>query len=78
MATQPASPARLSFGPFELDPTGGELRRSGVRVRLSGQPFRISLVLLEHPGELVSREQLREQVWSGATFVDFDHGLNAG
>lgn len=77
MATQPESPARLSFGPFELDSTGGELRRSGVRVRLSGQPFRILLVLLERPGELVSRERLREEVWGGATFVDFDHGLNA-
>jgi Tol biopolymer transport system component/DNA-binding winged helix-turn-helix (wHTH) protein len=77
MAAQPESPARLAFGPFELDSTGGELRRSGVRVRLSGQPFRILLVLLEHPGELVSREQLRQEVWSGATFVDFEHGLNA-
>ena len=77
MATQPQSPARLAFGPFELDFAGGELRRSGLRVRLSGQPFRILLVLLARPGELVTREQLREEVWTGATFVDFEHGLNA-
>jgi len=76
MAPQPQSPARLAFGPFELDSAGGELRRSGVRVRLAGQPLRILFILLAHPGELVSREQLREEVW-GTTFVDFEHGLNA-
>src|SRR5580700_6964079 len=77
MSAQPQSPAHFAFGPFELDSAGGDLRRSGVRVRLSGQPFRILLVLLAHAGELVSREQLREEVWTGATFVDFEHGLNA-
>ena len=77
MAVQPHTQARLAFGPFELDSAGGELRRNGVRVRLSGQPFRILLVLLARPGELVSREQLREEVWTGDTFVDFEHGLNA-
>ena len=77
MPVQPESPVRLAFGPFELDSAGGELRRHGVRVRLSGQPFRILLVLLARPGELVSREQLREEVWTGETFVDFEHGLNA-
>src|ERR1035441_8140547 len=76
MAVQPQSPARLAFGPFEVDAAGGELRKGGVRVRLSGQPFQILLVLLAHPGELVTREQFREQVWSEGTFVDFEHGLN--
>src|SRR5579863_9585667 len=77
MALQRESPARLAFGPFQLDSAGRELRRNGVRVRLSGQPFRILLVLLAHPGELVSREQLRQEVWSKDAFVDFEHGLNA-
>lgn len=77
MATHPHPPARLAFGPFEMNAPAGELLKSGVRVRLSGQPFQILLILLAHPGDLVTREQLREQVWSEGTFVDFDHGLNA-
>src|ERR1700693_1431074 len=77
MSAHPQSPAHFAFGPFELDSAGGDLRRSGVRVRLSGQPFRILQVLLANPGELVTRERLREEVWTGATFVDFEHGLNA-
>lgn len=77
MAVQHQSSAKLVFGPFELDPAAGELRRNGVRVRLSGQPFRILLLLLAHPAELVTREQLREEIWTAATFVDFEHGLNA-
>jgi Tol biopolymer transport system component/DNA-binding winged helix-turn-helix (wHTH) protein len=77
MATQPQSAARLSFGPFEVDAQAGELRRNGIRVRLSGQPFQILLILLAHPGEVVTREQLREEIWAETTFVDFEHGLNA-
>ncbi len=77
MTTKPQSPARLSFGPFEVNAAAGELRRSGLPVRLSGQPFQILLVLLAHPGEVVSREQLREGIWRETTFVDFEHGLNA-
>src|SRR6185312_12839838 len=77
MATQPKSPARHVFGPFEVDASAGELRKRGVRLRLSGQPFQILLALLAHPGEVVAREQLREQVWGETTFVDFEHGLNA-
>lgn len=76
MATQPQSP-RLAFGPFEVNAAAGELRRSGLRVRLSGQPFQILLVLLAHPGEVVTREQLREKIWSDQTFVDYEHGLSA-
>lgn len=68
---------RLSFGPFEVDADAQELLREGNRFRLSGHPFSILLVLLEHPGELVTREQLRERIWSDGTFVDFEHGLNA-
>src|SRR5689334_19542137 len=77
MATQPQSAASLTFGPFEANAHAGELRRNGVRVRLSGQPFQILLALLAHPGEVVTREQLREEIWAETTFVDFEHGLNA-
>ena len=77
MATQPQPSARLAFGPFDVDTSAGELRKSGVRVRLPGQPFQILLILLAHPGEVVSREQLRERIWSSGTFIDFEHGLSA-
>jgi Tol biopolymer transport system component/DNA-binding winged helix-turn-helix (wHTH) protein len=77
MATQPKSQARHAFGPFEVDASAGELRKRGVRLRLSGQPLQILLTLLAHPGEVVTREQMREEVWTETTFVDFEHGLNA-
>jgi eukaryotic-like serine/threonine-protein kinase len=69
--------APLVFGPFEVNPHTGELRKRGARVRLSGQPFQILLLLLARPGDLVTRDELREQLWSDGTFVDFEHGLNA-
>ncbi len=68
---------RLRFGPFEVDADAQELLRAGRRFRLSGHPFGILLVLLEHPGELVTRDHLRERIWPDGTFVDFEHGLNA-
>lgn len=77
MAGQSSSPVLLRFGAFDVRPEAGELRKSGIRVRLSGQPFRVLLLLLEHPGELVTRERLREQIWSDGTIVDFEGGLNA-
>ena len=77
MASQPQSPARLAFGPFEVNVPAGQLLKSGVRIRLSGQPFQILLSLLAHPGEVVANEQLREQIWKEGTFVDFEHGLHA-
>lgn len=64
------------FGAFEADPATGELRKSGVRIRLQEQPFQVLLMLLERPGELVSREELRQRLWPADTFVDFDHSLN--
>ena len=67
----------LMFGLFEVNTRTGELRKHGIRVRLSGQPFQILLLLLARPGDLVTREELREQLWSDGTFVDFEHGLNA-
>jgi DNA-binding winged helix-turn-helix (wHTH) protein/predicted Zn-dependent protease len=76
MATQPQSSARLVFGPFEVNVSASELRKRGVRVRLPGQPFQILLLLLKNRGDIVTREQLREQIWGAGTFVDFEHGLN--
>ena len=71
-----ASHSTARFAGFELDLRTGELRKNGRRVRLQAQPLKALLVLLEHPGELVTREQLRKEVWPQDTFVDFDHGLN--
>jgi len=67
---------RLLFGVFELDLRAGELRRHGLRVRLQEQPFQVLAMLLEHPGEVVTREELQKKLWPADTFVDFDHGLN--
>jgi cholera toxin transcriptional activator len=64
------------FGVFEVDAASGELRKSGVRLRLQEQPFQALLMMLERPGEVVSREELRQQLWTPDTFVDFDHSLN--
>jgi TolB-like protein/DNA-binding winged helix-turn-helix (wHTH) protein/Flp pilus assembly protein TadD len=66
----------LRFGVFELDLRAGELRKHGLRVRLQEQPFQVLVMLIEHPGEVVTREELRRKLWSAGTFVDFDHGLN--
>jgi Tol biopolymer transport system component/DNA-binding winged helix-turn-helix (wHTH) protein len=77
MASQPQSTARLAFGPFEVNVPAGQLLKSGVRIRLSGQPFQILLILLAHPGDVVTNEQLRERIWKEGTFVDFEHGLHA-
>src|SRR3989441_10285424 len=66
----------VRFGVFEVDLRAGELRKRGVKVKLQDQPFLILQVLLEHSGEVVTREQLREKIWPSDTFVDFDQGLN--
>ena len=66
---------RVQFGVFEVDRSTGELRRSGVKVRLQSQPFKLLTALLDQPGEVVSREELQQQLWGGATTVDFDHSL---
>jgi TolB-like protein/DNA-binding winged helix-turn-helix (wHTH) protein/Tfp pilus assembly protein PilF len=66
----------LRFGVFELDLRAGELRKNGLRVRLQEQPFQVLAMLLEHPGEVVGREELQKKLWPADTFVDFDHGLN--
>jgi len=66
----------LVFSIFEVDPRAAELRKHGVRIKLQDQPFRILSLLLERPGELVTREEIREELWPGHTFVDFDRSLN--
>ena len=71
-----ASHVKARFGSFEMDLRAGELRKHGVRIRLQTQPFQILGMLLERPGEVVTREELRQGLWPGDTFVDFDHGLN--
>ena len=65
------------FGLFELDLQAAELRRNGTRIKLQEQPFRILELLLQRPGEVVSRDELRNSLWPQDTFVDLDHSLNA-
>lgn len=66
----------IRFGVYEADVRSGELRKHGIRLRLQDQPFQVLVMLLERPGELVTREELRARLWPADTFVDFDHGLN--
>ena len=73
----PPHPRFYRFGTFQLDVQSGELRRSGVKVRLPGQSFQVLVRLLERPGEVVTRDELRRLLWPADTFVDFDEGLNA-
>ncbi len=74
---QAAHPARaVRFGAFEVDMRSGELRKQGVKLKLQEQPFQILAMLLEHPGEVVTREELRKRLWPEDTFVDFDHSLS--
>jgi len=64
------------FGVFELDLAAGELRKNGTKLRLQEQPFQVLALLLERPGDVVTREELRQKLWPADTFVDFDHSLN--
>src|SRR2546426_6804633 len=66
----------IRFGVFEVNLRAGELRTSGLRIKLQEQPLQILAMLLEHPGEVVTREELRTRLWPSDTFVDFDHSLN--
>ena len=75
-----ASPAQASsvirFGVFELDPSAGELRKSGTFIRLHPQPLRVLVMLAQHPGQIVTREEIRSCLWGGDTFVDFERSIN--
>lgn len=64
------------FGVFEADASSGELRKAGMRLRVQEKPFQVLMLLLEHPGEVVTREEVRQKLWPSDTFVDFDHSLN--
>jgi TolB-like protein/DNA-binding winged helix-turn-helix (wHTH) protein/Flp pilus assembly protein TadD len=66
----------LRFGSFEANVQAGELRKGGLKVRLQDQPFQILVLLLERPGELITRQEIQQKLWPADTFVDFDHGLN--
>jgi DNA-binding winged helix-turn-helix (wHTH) protein len=77
MRLSPQTPRVFRFGVFEVDPREGELRKSGLRIRLQDQPFQVLVMLLEHPGEIVTREELQRRLWPADTFVDFDHSLNS-
>ena len=78
MAELPAPTRRpFRFSNFELDPQSGELRRAGLLVRLQEQSFKVLIELVKRPGDLVTREHLRQRLWSDGTFVDVEHGLNA-
>src|SRR5205085_7485372 len=67
---------KYKFDDFEADLKAAELRRNGARLKLQLQPFQVLVALLERPGEVVAREELRQRLWPQDTFVDFDHGLN--
>jgi TolB-like protein/Tfp pilus assembly protein PilF len=71
------TPLVFRFGRFELDLHARELRKDGVRTRLQDQPFELLTMLVERPGEILTREELRQRLWGNGTFVDFEHGLNA-
>jgi TolB-like protein/DNA-binding winged helix-turn-helix (wHTH) protein len=74
--TSTSVPPTLRFGVFELDPRAGELRKKGMKIRLQGQPVDILVMLLERPGQTVTREALQKKLWPADTFVDFEQGLN--
>ena len=71
------TPRTALFGPYALDLRSGELRKFGTKVKMGEQAFQILCLLLEQPGEMVTREELRAKLWADDTFVDFDHGLNS-
>jgi len=73
--TRPAT--RYRFGVFEADSATGELRRKGVRVKLHSQPFQVLFLLLERPGEMLTREEICRELWPDGTFVDYEHGVNS-
>jgi len=70
------SALRYRFGVYEADVRAGELLREGTKIKLQEQPFQVLVVMLERPGEVISREELRQRLWPSDTFVDFDHSLN--
>ncbi len=77
MGSAVSSEQTFRFGLFEADVARNTLSRNGVRVKIQDQPFRVLILLLERPGEIITREELRQRLWPEGTFVDFDGSLNA-
>src|SRR5260370_18746043 len=79
VATRGSSARRpnVCFGAFEFNLQTGELRKHGLRIKLQGQPVDVLVMLLQHPGEVVTREELQKRLWPADTYVDFEHSLNA-
>ena len=76
-STGPQTAPRYRFGIFEVDAATGELRRQGLRVKLNTQPFQVLLMLLDRPGQLLTREEISRELWPDGTFVDYEHGVNS-
>lgn len=76
-AAEPVSPALVQFGPYQIDRRTGAVRKHNIRIRLSGQPLEVLNLLLERPGEIVTREEIRQRLWSDNVFVDFERSLNS-
>jgi DNA-binding winged helix-turn-helix (wHTH) protein len=77
MSDELPSEGGLRFDAYHVDLRTGELRKNGRKIRLAGRPFQILALLLEQPGELLTRKELQQRLWSADTFVDFEHGVNA-
>ena len=75
--TDPQPAQRYRFGVFEADGATGELRRQGLRIKLNAQPFQVLLMLLDRPGQLLTREEISRELWPDGTFVDYEHGVNS-
>src|SRR5882724_8980136 len=76
MALPLPTPRKLTFGVFELDPSVGRLLKAGIPVKLPPQPFKVLLLLIDRPGQVVSREEIQRHLWGDSTFVDFERGIN--
>lgn len=76
MASPASQPLLLRFGPFELHPAEGELRKAGISLKIHPQPFQVLLLLTERPGQIVTRAEIQRTLWGNDTFVDFDRGIN--
>ena len=72
-----ATPRRYRFGAFEADASTGELRRQGIRLRLNAQPFQVLCLLLERPGQLLTRDEIARELWPDGVYVDSEHGVNS-
>src|SRR5580698_5230305 len=75
--SDPRTARRYRFGVFDADTATGELRRQGVRIKLNAQPFQVLCMLMDRPGELLTREEISRELWPEGTFVDYEHGVNS-